>query len=44
MSPRFWIYAVMAITITAVVVGCWSYFTRIRPSPSGCDSDEKLPV
>jgi hypothetical protein len=49
-SQYFWIYPILAITITAIVVGTWLYFTRrrrgiISRSLSTVGSfNEKLPV
>ncbi|KAK3346510.1 hypothetical protein B0T25DRAFT_592676 [Lasiosphaeria hispida] len=42
-SPYLWIYPVVTIAITLVVLGCWLAFTRRRP-PRDVDSDEKCTV
>ncbi|KAK0724959.1 hypothetical protein B0H67DRAFT_569202 [Lasiosphaeris hirsuta] len=39
-SPYLWVYPVVTITITLVVVGCWLVFTRRRP-PRDPVLDEK---
>jgi hypothetical protein len=39
-SPYLWIYPVLAIAITAVVVGCWFCFMRRRRALSDVDDNE----
>lgn len=29
-SPYIWVYPVVTIAITAIVMGCWAFFTRRR--------------
>ncbi|KAK4237720.1 hypothetical protein C8A03DRAFT_15766 [Achaetomium macrosporum] len=44
-SPYLWIYPVLAISITAIVVGVWLYFTRRRRGAASTGGfNEKLSV
>ncbi|KAK4221269.1 hypothetical protein QBC38DRAFT_377429 [Podospora fimiseda] len=44
-SPYFWIYPVLALGITLVVLGLWYFFTRVRPKIAlgkGKKGDEEM--